>query len=91
MEQPDPKHHIPQGLKPREVYQGVPLLAFQDETMPSDVYGLSIVWYHTITDVGRASLAKQVTLLHEAKQLIDLLLEAERLGAFNPDGTLKEK
>ena len=29
LEQPDPKHQIPEGLKPQEMYKGVPILASQ--------------------------------------------------------------
>ena len=82
IEQPDPKHRIPEGLKPQEVYKGVPILAFQDDDMLSDEYGLSLVWYEKIVDIGHARLGKPyLDLVQDAKNAIDILLELEELEA----------
>ncbi len=89
LEQPDPKHKIPEGLNPQEVYKGVPILAFQDDDMPTNAYGLSIVWYERLIDVGHAALGKPyLDLVQNAKNTIDMLLEVESQGALNDKGTL---
>lgn len=78
IEQPDPKHKVPEGLTPQEVYKGVPVLAFQDDDMLSDEYGLSLVWYERIVDIGSARLGKPyLDLVQDAKNAIDILLELE--------------
>lgn len=88
-EKPDPKHKVPQGLVPQEVYKGVPILAYQDDTMETYQYGLSIVWYDRVIDVGVAALGKPyLALLQEVKQTIDVLLQVESQTTLKSDGTL---
>ena len=89
LEQPDEKHKIPEGLTPQEVYKGVPILAFQDDAMPANVYGLSVVWYERIIDVGHAALGKPyLALVQQAKEVIDMLLDVEKQGGLTSNGTL---
>ena len=88
LEQPDPKHKIPENLEAQEVYKGVPFLAFQDEDMQPNVYGLSLVWYDRIIDIGHAALGKPwLDLVQQAKNTIDMLLEVESQGSSGQDET----
>ena len=87
---PSPKHKLPEGVDIQEVYCGVPILCYRDETMRRNEYGVALCWYGRIIDQGKARLGREfLVLLHETRDAIEMLITFERAGMLNPDGTLK--